>query len=252
VAVDRSFTASLNPRVAVVTGGGSGIGAALCRVLGHRGYRVAVADRDLTAARSVAAQCGGRAYDVDVGDEASVVALFGRINEDLGTLDALATPAGIADTTPFMDISVDRWLQIYRVNVIGTYLCIREAVKRMQPGARICTVASVAGKRGGGIAGTAAYSASKGAVIALTRNAARVFGPKGIAVNGVVPAGTKTAMGHQVMPTPQVEAQAVAAHPIGRLAEPEEVAKAIAWLLSPDASYVLGEMLNVDGGVMMD
>ena len=238
--------------VAVVTGGGSGIGAALCRILCERDYSVAVADIDLPAAKRVAVACGGEPFPVDVGDEQSVIALFESAHRKFGRLDALATPAAIADTTPFMEITVERWMQIYRINVVGTFLCIREAVKRMQPGGRICTVSSVAGKRGGGLAGTAAYSASKGAVIALTRNAARVFGPKGIAVNGVVPAATATPMGKQVLPNAEAEAHAIAAHPIGRLAAPEEVAKAIAWLLSPDSSYILGEMLNVDGGVMMD
>jgi NAD(P)-dependent dehydrogenase (short-subunit alcohol dehydrogenase family) len=238
--------------VAVVTGGGSGIGAALCGVLGEAGYQVAVADLDLGAAEKIAKECGGKAFKVDVGDEASVVALFAAVNDAFGQLDALATPAGIADTTPFTELSVERWMQVYRVNVVGTWLCIREAVKYMKPGGRICTVSSVAGKRGGGLAGTAAYSASKGAVIALTRNAARVFGPKGIGINGVCPAGTDTPMGKQVMPNPEARALSIAAHPIGRLAEPKEVAEAIAWLLSPKSSYVLGEMLNVDGGVMMD
>ena len=239
-------------QIAVVTGGGSGIGAALCRVLGERGFQVAVADIDIAAAERSAAACSGQAFKVDVGDEDSVVALFEQVHKTFGRLDALATPAAIADTTPFMEISVERWMQIYRINVVGTFLCIREAVKYMQAGGRICTVSSVAGRRGGGLAATAAYSASKGAVIALTRNAARVFGPKGIAVNGVAPAGTATPMGRQVMPNAEAEAHAIAAHPIGRLADPVEVANAIAWLLSPEASYVLGEMLNVDGGVMMD
>ncbi len=238
--------------VAIVTGGGSGIGAALCRVLGAEGYEVAVADLDLSGAEVIAKECGGKAFKVDVGDEASVVALFAGVHDAFGRLDALATPAGIADTTPFSELTVERWMQVYRINVVGTWLCIREAVKYMKEGGRICTVSSVAGKRGGGLAGTAAYSASKGAVIALTRNAARVFAPKGIAVNGVCPAGTATPMGRYVMPTDEIERQAIAAHPIGRIADPKEVAEAIAWLLSPKSSYVLGEMLNVDGGVMMD
>ncbi len=137
-------------KVAVVTGGGSGIGAALCRLLGEAGYQVAVADLDLAAADAIAKECGGKSFKVDVGDEASVVALFADVQAAFGKLDALATPAGIADTTPFSELSVERWMQIYRVNVVGTWLCIREAVKYMKTGGRICTVASVAGKRGGG------------------------------------------------------------------------------------------------------
>ena len=246
------MSAAKDKRTAVVTGGGSGIGAALCRILGERDYRVAVADIDLAAAERTAAACKGKPFKVDVGDEDSVVALFAHVGDAFGKLDALATPAAMADTTPFMDLTVERFMQLYRINVVGTFLCIREAVKHMQPGARICTVSSIAGKRGGGVAGTAAYAASKGAVLALTRNAARVFGPKGIAVNGVAPGGTKTAMGKFVMPTPEAEERAVAAHPIGRLAEPEEIAQAIAWLLSPDSSFVLGEVLSVDGGLLMD
>src|SRR5579864_7565146 len=95
-------------RTAVVTGGGSGIGAALCRILGERGYDVAVADLNVTAAEKVASETGGKAFEVDVADESSVVALFRDASEWLGRLDALATPAGISDITPFMELSVER------------------------------------------------------------------------------------------------------------------------------------------------
>jgi NAD(P)-dependent dehydrogenase (short-subunit alcohol dehydrogenase family) len=143
-----------DPPTAVVTGGASGIGRAVCELLSKEGYRVAVADLDKARADEVAHHIDGYAFAVDVADEASVIAMFdGALAAFGGTLDALATPAGIADTTPFMDLAVDTFRRVHDVNVIGTFLCIREAAKRMRPGARICTVASVAGKRGGGCPG---------------------------------------------------------------------------------------------------
>src|ERR1700684_2113032 len=168
---------------AIVTGGGSGIGRAVCELLCRDGYRVAVADRDKGLADEVAHHIDGHAFEVDVADEASVIAMFDAALDALGgTLDALATPAGIADTTPFMEPGGE------------TVRRVREAAKRMRAGGRICTVASVAGKRGGGLSGTAAYAASKGAVLALSRSAARALAPQGIVVNCVAPGPTLTPM----------------------------------------------------------
>jgi NAD(P)-dependent dehydrogenase (short-subunit alcohol dehydrogenase family) len=241
------------PPTAIVTGGASGIGRALCELLAKDGYRVAVADRDLSAAETVAQHIDGHAYEVDVADEASVVAMFGRACEAFGgTLDALATPAGIADMTPFMQIDVATFRRVHDVNVIGTFLCVREAAKRMRAGGRICTVASVAGKRGGGLSGTAAYAASKGAVLALSRNAARVLAERGIAVNCVAPGATVTPMLDSAFANAEHRARIEAGILMQRAAEPHEIAEAIAWLLSPRSSYVQGETLTVDGGLMLD
>ena len=127
----------------------------------------------------MADRVGGYAFEVDVADEASVIALFdAALTAFGGRLDALATPAGIADTTPFAELTARTFRHVYDVNVIGTFLCVREAAKHMRAGGRICTVASVAGKRGGGLSGTAAYAASKGAVLALSRSAARALAPR--------------------------------------------------------------------------
>jgi NAD(P)-dependent dehydrogenase (short-subunit alcohol dehydrogenase family) len=242
-----------SPPSAIVTGGGSGIGRAVCELLAKDGYRVAVADRDLAAAEAVAHHIDGLAFHVDVADEGSVVALFERACEAFdGTLDALATSAGITDMTPFMDIDVATFRRVHDVNVIGTFLCIREAAKRMRPGARICTVASVAGKRGGGLSGTAAYAASKGGVLALSRNAARVLSERGIAVNCVAPGATITPMLDAAFADADRKARIEASMLLGRAAEPNEIAEAIAWLLSPRSSYVQGETLTVDGGMMFD
>ncbi|HEY0615397.1 MAG TPA: SDR family NAD(P)-dependent oxidoreductase [Candidatus Elarobacter sp.] len=238
---------------AVVTGGASGIGRAVCELLCKDGWRVAVADRDKAGADEVAHRIDGHAFEVDVADEASVIAMFDAALELFGgTLDALATPAGIADTTPFMDITVDRFRRVHDVNVVGTFLCIREAAKRMRTGARICTVASVAGKRGGGLSGTAAYAASKGGVLALTRSAARALAPQGIAVNCVAPGPTLTPMLDEPFSNPGQRERVESLTLLGRSGEAREIAEAIAWLLSPRSSYVAGETLTVDGGLMLD
>ena len=242
-----------NPPTAIVTGGASGIGRAVCELLAKEGYRVAVADRDKSGAEDVAHHIDGYAFEVDVADEASVVALFERALETFGgTLDALATPAGIADTTPFMDLTVDTFRRVNDVNVVGTFLCIREAAKRMRLGGRICTVASVAGKRGGGLSGTAAYAASKGGVLALTRSAARALAPNGIAVNCVAPGATLTPMLNDAFSDAEHRQRVESLTLLGRSGEPREIAEAIAWLLSPRSSFVDGETLTVDGGLMLD
>lgn len=241
------------PPVAIVTGAGSGIGAATVPVLARQGFRVACLDRDGTAVERVArsAGTGHLALAVDVADEAAVTAAFAEIAETLGRVDALATCAGILDTTPFMEVSVASFRRIYDVNVIGTFLCIREAAKRMPRGGRICTVASIAGLRGGGIAGTAAYAASKGAVLALTRNAARALAEKGIAVNTVAPGPVLTPMLEGPFRDSAIRQRIEGMIPLGRAGTPDEIAEAIAWLLSPGAAYVNGATLTVDGGLVM-
>jgi NAD(P)-dependent dehydrogenase (short-subunit alcohol dehydrogenase family) len=238
---------------AIVSGGASGIGRAVCEVLARAGWQVAVGDRDAAGAKAVAAACGGAGFELDVADETSVIGFFERAVAAFGgRLDALATVAGIVDITPFLEISVTTFRRLYDVNLIGTYLCIREAAKYMTAGARICTVSSVAGKRGGGLTGTAAYAASKGAVLALSRNAARSLAAQGIAVNCIAPGATLTPMIRAAVADELQYARVTALTALGRLAEPTEIAETIAWLLSPKSSYVDGETLTVDGGMMMD
>jgi NAD(P)-dependent dehydrogenase (short-subunit alcohol dehydrogenase family) len=241
------------PRTALVTGGASGIGRATCELLAASGYRVVVADRDLALAQAVAQRIDGHAVGVDVADEASVARAFDEALAALdGTLDALAAAAGIIDSTPFLELDAATFRRVADVNVVGTFLCVREAARRMRSGGRICTVASVAGKRGGGLSGTAAYAASKGAVLALTRNAARSLAPLGIAVNCVAPGVTATPMLREAMAEDAHRARMEGVTLLGRIAEPREIAEAIVWLLSPRASFVEGETLTVDGGLMLD
>ena len=241
-------------RCFVVSGGASGIGGAVARRLAADGHTVAIIDLNIDAAHETAANLGDRhlAVQADLGEERQVVAAFATIASRFPTIHGLAACAGINDMTPFEELDSEIFARIYRVNVIGTFLCMREAVKLIGAGGgRICTVSSVAGLRGGGIFGTAAYSASKGAIIALTKTAARTLAPRCIAVNCVVPGPVETPM---LLPHWQDEQQRLRVQsliPIGRPGTPDEVANTICWLLSPDASLLTGTTLVADGGMIM-
>ncbi|MFI5016740.1 MAG: SDR family oxidoreductase [Dongiales bacterium] len=234
-------------RVAV-TGAARGIGAATARLLMQRGWRVACLDRDLDAARQIAGD--HPAIAVDVAEEESVIGAFAKVREALGGLDALATCAGIFETTPFFETTAKTFRRVHDVNVIGTFLSLREAVGMMQPGARICTVASVAGLRGGGLSGTISYASSKGAILALTKNAARMLGPRGIAVNTIAPGVIDTPFVAGALAEPGTRQRLEGLTSFNRLGTAEEIAEAIAWLLSPAASYVPGATRVADGGMV--
>ena len=233
----------------VVTGAGSGIGAATLRLLVSQGHQVIGMDRDAEAAREVAG--AGNAIGVDVADEAAVVAAFGEAGAKLSGLDALATCAGIYETTGFFDTTADIFRRVHDVNVIGTFLCMREGARLMENGGRICTVASVAGLRGGGLAGTVAYASSKGAILAVTKNAARALADRGIAVNTVAPGMIETPFVTRPLADPALRKRIEGMAIQNRLGTPEEIAEAISWLLSPQASFCNGMTLVADGGMVM-
>ncbi|HVA38708.1 MAG TPA: SDR family oxidoreductase [Candidatus Dormibacteraeota bacterium] len=240
-------------RVAVVTGAGSGIGAAVLAGLAREGLRVAALDLDAARAEQTARAAGPEhaAFGVDVANEDAVREVFEAIVGRMGRIDALATCAGIVDATPFMEATAATFRRVHEVNAVGTFLCMREAARRMTAGGRICTVASVAGLRGGGLLGTAAYSASKGSVLALSKNAARALADRGIAVNCVAPGATQTRMTAQAFGDEGNRRALESAIPMHRVGTPEEIAEGIVWLLSPGSAYVNGETLVVDGGLMM-
>ncbi|MDJ0388717.1 SDR family oxidoreductase [Roseomonas sp. E05] len=234
---------------AVVTGAGSGIGAATVRCLLAEGWRVACLDRNAEAARAVAD--GQPVIVVDVADEAAVIQAMAEAEAELGGIDALATCAGIYETTPFFASTAETFRRVNEVNVIGSFLCIREAALRMAPGARICTVGSVAGLRGGGLAGTVSYATSKGAVITLTKAAARELGPRGIAVNTVAPGMIDTPFAAGPLADPAIRKRIEGMTSFNRLGTPEEIAEVITWLLSPKASYLHGATIVADAGMVM-
>jgi 3-oxoacyl-[acyl-carrier protein] reductase len=248
------MTAATNQmRTAIVTGAASGIGAATVALLVARGYRVACIDRDGPGLRAMMAGIGAPhvAFTVDVTDEAEVTRVFAEAAAALGSLDALVTSAGVAEMTPFMELDAATFRRVYDDNVVGTFLCIREAARHMVAGGRICTVASVAGLRGGGLSGTAAYAASKGAVLALSKSAARSLAGKGIAVNTIAPGATLTPMIAHIFADDAHRKRVESMSVMNRAAEPDEIARAIAFLISPDAAYVDGATLVADGGLCM-
>ncbi|MDR5752626.1 MULTISPECIES: SDR family NAD(P)-dependent oxidoreductase [unclassified Caballeronia] len=239
--------------VAVVTGAASGIGAATVHALVRDGFDVACVDRDARAVSARADEFGerARAFAVDLCDEAGVAETFRAIIRWRGWIDALATCAGVVDTTEWSALSAARILEVMQINVVGTFTPIREAATVMRPGSRICTVSSVAGIRGGGLAGTVAYAASKGGVIAMSKTLARELGPLGITVNCVAPA---------VIRTPMLDRTTEGSGELGRLhgmtvlkreGRAEEAADAIAWFLSGRASFATGTTLPIDGGLAM-
>ena len=236
-------------RTAIVTGSASGIGAATVQELQRRGYRTVGIDKAIESTSLGAAR--HLAIRADVTDEARLIAAFDEALAFLGLLDVLVTSAGVADMTPFMDLTVETFRAVNEANVIGTFVAIREAAKRMQAGGRICTVASVAGIRGGGLSGTAAYAASKGAVLALTKNAARALAPRGISVNTIAPGATLTPMIAEQWKNDVHRTRVESMSVLNRTAQPQEMAVAIAFLVSPEASAITGSTLVADNGLAM-
>jgi NAD(P)-dependent dehydrogenase (short-subunit alcohol dehydrogenase family) len=233
----------------VVTGAASGIGAAVAHLLESQGARVVALDLAWADKRSTDGRVVTTALDVT--DEQAVKACFEEIGGRFGPIHGLATCAGIVNSTDFQSLDAATFRGVYDVNVVGTFCCIREAALRMGQGSRIVTVSSVAGIRGGGLFGTAAYAASKGAVLALTKSAARALGPRGIAVNCVAPGPTDTAMTKPVFDNAALKESVSSLTALGRTADAKEIAEAIVWLLSPASSFVSGATLVVDGGITM-
>ncbi len=234
-------------RVAV-TGAASGIGAATARLLQAQGWRVACLDRNLRGARATAG-ANAVAVEVDVADEASVVGAFKDVDAAFGGLDALVTAAGIINTSPFFETTVAEFRQLFDINVIGSFLSVREGSKYMQQGARICMVASISSYTGGGYVARGAYATSKGAVLTMMKSCARELGPRGIAVNAVAPGFIDTPFVASAMGDPKRRKEVEAA--VGKVGTAEQIAECCAWLVSSAAEFVHGSTLIADGGILM-
>jgi NAD(P)-dependent dehydrogenase (short-subunit alcohol dehydrogenase family) len=245
-------------RIALITGGGRGIGAATALKLASQGWDLAVTYRsDASAAESVAESCrslGGSAvaFRVDVTSDEEVVRVFEQLDETLGRLTALVNNAGIVDTKARVDeYPPGRVERMLATNVVGPFLCAREAVRRMSTlhggiGGAIVNVSSAA-SRLGSPGEYVDYAASKGAIDTMTLGLAKEVAREGIRVNAVRPGIIDTTI-HASGGQPDRIERLADAIPLGRAGQPDEIANTIAWLCSDEASYVTGALVDVSGG----
>jgi 3-oxoacyl-[acyl-carrier protein] reductase len=255
VVIESRVRKDASMRLALVTGGARGLGLTTAARFARDGLTVVVADLDGPRAAEVAARlpgAGHRGIALDVSCEVMVAEVFAAIEAEVGPIAILAHFAGtLGKVSPIADCDLALWNNVQKVNSTGTFLCLRELMRyrRSNPveHARIIAIASLAGQAGGLLSG-AAYAASKGAVLALVRTAARELAPLGITVNAIAPGPVATPMLNELIGGEQPN---VAGLPLGRVGEPHEVAAAAAYLASVDAGFVTGATIDVNGGLLM-
>jgi NAD(P)-dependent dehydrogenase (short-subunit alcohol dehydrogenase family) len=242
-------------KVAIVTGASSGIGRATALAFARRGAHVVVADIDEERGAAVAADVAAVGPEsefvcTDVTDPADVAALVGQCVARFGRLDYAHNNAGIqTDSAETAECSLDDWARTLAVNLTGVFLCMREEIPRMLDGGGgvIVNTSSAGGLKG--FPGASAYVAAKHGVIGLTKTAALEYAARGVRVNAVCPGVTDTELvARLTQEDPALEQQLLAVEPVGRLGTPAEIADAVVWLCSDQASFVTGHALVVDGG----
>jgi NAD(P)-dependent dehydrogenase (short-subunit alcohol dehydrogenase family) len=246
----------LSGRVALVTGAGSGLGAVFAEALAEAGASVVCVGRRLervqeTANRLAERGCQTLAVSADVTDEAAVATVIAQTVERFGTLDILVNNAGTAVVGPPETISLADWQRVVDVNLTGVFLCAREAAKAMiaaGTGGRIINIASILGAVASEPVPAAAYDATKGAVVNLTRDLAVHWAPHNILVNAIGPAYFPSEMTEAFLAIPEMRREIERRTPLGRIGRPEELKGAVVFFASDASSYVTGQTLYVDGG----
>jgi NAD(P)-dependent dehydrogenase (short-subunit alcohol dehydrogenase family) len=244
----------LEDKIALVTGAGAGIGRAIAETFAREGAHAIIADRDGEAARAAAEEIiksngAASAYDVDVTDTAQVKALMARIGEAFGRLDVLVNNAGVGERSDFRHLSDEAWERIWSVNLDGTVRCAREAFDLLKASGRgaIVNISSVMATKH--TRQMSVYSATKGAVSALSRSLAVEYAPYGIRVNTLCPGYVETALIGRYTANPMIAKGLLSQTPLRRFGQPQDIANAALFLASDEAAYITGASLNVDGGM---
>jgi len=247
-------SAPLEGKVALVTGAGGTMGRAVVRALHDDGCRVAMVDLHAASMDGLALEYGERVFAVtcDIGDQAAVREAHERVVQRFGAIDILVNSAGILSNNKVEATELAEWRRVMAANLDGALFwsqCVVPAMKARRWG-RIVNTSSLAAKTGGLTAGTA-YSVSKGAMSALTFSLARELAPHGVTANAVAPAYVKTPMVTEQLTEAQRQ-ELVKQIPVGRFCEPEEFAHAVRFLASPLSGFITGEVLDLNGGLLMD
>jgi NAD(P)-dependent dehydrogenase (short-subunit alcohol dehydrogenase family) len=245
----------LDGKLAVITGGASGIGCATSELFAAAGARVAVADRDAEAAARSASAIGGNALalGLDVSDEPAVEAAFRGLAENEGGIDVVICNAGMNIRTAATSMPRADWDRVVAVNLSGTFFSARAAARQMiarGKGGAIVMTASIMSFSGGGLYPNIAYQTTKGALVNMTRGLAVEWAPHNIRVNAVAPTWVNTPFIKPILDNAELMARIKAMTPLGRIAEASEVAHAMLFLASPAAAMITGHTLPVDGGFL--
>ena len=235
--------------VVVVTGASRGIGRAIAERFAQEGARVACVATSAANAEATAQATGGKAYGLDVSDTSAVEAVFAQIEADFGKVDVLVNNAGMTRDTLSLRMKEEDWDRVIDVNLKGTFNCSKAVLKGMMKArrGRIVNISSIVGLHGA--AGQVNYSASKAGLIGLTMSLAKEVGSRGITVNAVAPGFIETDMTAEL--SEEMREHVVKTAPAGRLGAGSDIAGAVAFLASEDASYMTGQVLTVDGGLTL-